>query len=447
MSSGKILGAVLDESAGALPGVTIVVRNLETGVSRETVTNTRGRFEVPGLQPGRYQVEAELAGFSRFSQGPVSVQVNEESLVNISLKVGQLAETINVVGQGLIVQTTTATLGKVIEEKQILELPLSGRNFTALGLLTPGVTTRGQSTSDAAYVVHGQRQDSNNFQLDGVANVSLGGNTVQARPNVDAVQEFKIQTSNFSAEFGRNSGSVVQVVTKSGTNSFRGSVWEFLRDDKFQAKNFFATSEPPPLQQNQFGGTFGGPVTIPGLYSGRNRTFFFGAFEGFRLTRGLTRQAVVATAAERAGNFSFLSRPIRRSADRAAVPRQYHSGQSHQPRRAAAADADAAAEHRRRRAAAEQLRLVARRRSRRSTSTCCASITRSTRSGTCSIATSFRTTPTSTRSRARARPAIWGSRPRATRARSMRRSPSTPRCRARSSTSCGWAARATTTSA
>ena len=157
-------------------------------------------------------------------------------------------------------QTTTATLGKVIEEKQILELPLSGRNFTSLGLLTPGVTTRGQSTTDAAYVVHGQRQDSNNFQLDGVANVSLGGNTVQARPNVDAVQEFKIQTSNFSAEFGRNSGSVVQVVTKSGTNSVRGSVWEFLRDDKFQAKNFFATSEPPPLQQNQFGGTFGGPA-------------------------------------------------------------------------------------------------------------------------------------------------------------------------------------------
>ena len=310
VSSGKILGAVQDQSSGALPGVTIVVRNLQTGASRETVTNTRGRFEVPGLQPGRYQVEAELSGFSRFSQGPVTVQVNEESLVNISLKVGQISETINVVGQGLIVQTTTATLGKVIEEKQILELPLSGRNFTSLGLLTPGVTTRGQSTTDAAYVVHGQRQDSNNFQLDGVANVSLGGNTVQARPNVDAVQEFKIQTSNFSAEFGRNSGSVVQVVTKSGTNSMRASVWEFLRDDKFQARNFFATSEPPPLKQNQFGGTFGGPVTVPGLYSGRNRTFFFGAFEGFRLTRGLTRQAVVASAAERGGDFSFLSRPV-----------------------------------------------------------------------------------------------------------------------------------------
>src|SRR6185295_28608 len=212
--------------------------------------------------------------------------------------------------QSLMVQTTTATLGKVIEEKQILELPLSGRNFTALGLLTPGVTTRGQSTSDAAYVVHGQRQDSNNFQLDGVANVSLGGNAVQARPNVDAVQEFKIQTSNFSAEFGRNAGSVVQVVTKSGTNEYRGSTWEFVRNDRFQSPNFFTQGEPPPLSQNQYGGTVGGPLSIPGVYSGKNRTFFFGSFEGYRLTRGVTRQTVVATAQERAGNLSFLTRPI-----------------------------------------------------------------------------------------------------------------------------------------
>ena len=326
VSSGKILGAVLDESAGALPGVAIVVRNLETGVSRETVTNTRGRFEVPGLQPGRYQVEAELTGFSRFSQGPVTVQVNEEALVNISLKVGALAETINVVGQGLIVQTTTATLGKVIEEKQILELPLSGRNFTSLGLLTPGVTTRGQSTTDAAYVVHGQRQDSNNFQLDGVANVSLGGNTVQARPNVDAVQEFKIQTSNFSAEFGRNSGSVVQVVTKSGTNSVRGSVWEFLRDDKFQARNFFATSEPPPLKQNQFGGTVGGPLTVPGLVRRPQPHLLLrrvrrlpadprvDAAGGGRDSGGARRQ------------FQFPDQADRRSADRVAIPGQRHPG-------------------------------------------------------------------------------------------------------------------------
>ena len=309
-SGGRILGVVEDASGGLLPGVTVVVRNLATAIAREAVTNDRGQYEMAALPPGQYQVEAELTGFRRYSQGPVTVQVGQATRVDAMLQVGALNETITVVAAGIAVQTTTSSLGKVIEEQQILELPLSGRNFTSLGLLTPGVTTRGQSTTDAAYVVHGQRQDSNNFQLDGVANVSLGGNAVQARPNVDAVQEFKIQTSNFSAEFGRNSGSVVQVVTKSGTNTVSGSVWEFHRNDKFQTRNFFATSDPPPLEQNQYGGTFGGPLTVPGLYSGSSRTFFFGSFEGFRLTRGLTRQTVVATAQERAGDFSFLSRPI-----------------------------------------------------------------------------------------------------------------------------------------
>ena len=147
------------------------------------------------------------------------------------------------VAEGILVQTTTSMVGKVVDEKQILELPLSGRNFADLGLLTPGVTTRGQGTSaGTSFYVHGQRNDANNFLLDGVSDNSLEGNALQARPNVDAVQEFKIQTSNFSAEFGRNTGSVVNVVTKSGTNAFTGSGWEFLRSDKFQATNFFATS-------------------------------------------------------------------------------------------------------------------------------------------------------------------------------------------------------------
>ena len=308
-STGKIVGVVQDGSGGVMPGVALVVRNLATGITRETVTNERGQYEVVGLPPGQYQVEATLEGFRRYSQGPITVQVNAETRVDASLAVGELSETVQVEAAGIVVQTTTSTLGKVVDEKQILELPLSGRNFTSLGLLTPGVTTRGQSTTDAAYVVHGQRQDSNNFQLDGVANVSLGGNTVQARPNVDAVQEFKIQTSNFSAEFGRNSGSVVQVVTKSGTNQVRGSAWEFHRNDQFQSRNFFATSEPPPLEQNQYGMTIGGPITVPG-YSGTNRSFFFGSFEGFRLTRGLTRQTLVATERERNGDFGLLSRPI-----------------------------------------------------------------------------------------------------------------------------------------
>ena len=303
-STGKIVGLVQDSSGAVLPGVSIVVRNLGTSTTRDTVTDDRGQFEISGLAPGRYQIDVELQGFRKFSQSPVTVQVNQETRVNPTLAVGAVAETITVAAEGIAVQTTTSAVGKVVDEKQILDLPLSGRNFADLGLLTPGVTTRGQSTSaGTSFYVHGQRDDANNFLLDGTSDNSLEGNTLQARPNVDAVQEFKIQTSNFSAEFGRNSGSVVNVVTKSGTNALRGSAWEFLRSDKFQSKNFFATTDPPPLKFNQFGGTIGGPIL-------RNRTFFFGSYEGYREDRGLTRQTIVATAQERAGDFSFLPRPL-----------------------------------------------------------------------------------------------------------------------------------------
>jgi hypothetical protein len=306
-STGKVVGVVQDSSGGVLPGVSIVIKNLGTGTSRDTVTDDRGQFEVSGLAPGRYEVDAELQSFRKFSQSPVSVQVNQETRVNPTLSVGAVSETLTVTAEGLMVQTTTSSVGKVVDEKQILELPLSGRNFADLGLMTPGVTTRGQSTSagtsTSSFYVHGQRNDANNFLLDGVSDNSLEGNVLQARPNVDAVQEFKIQTSNFSAEFGRNSGSVVNVVTKSGTNAFSGSGWEFLRSDKLQAKNFFATKQPPPLKFNQYGGTFGGPII-------RNKTFFFASVEDYREDRGLTQQTVVATAQERAGDFSALKKQL-----------------------------------------------------------------------------------------------------------------------------------------
>lgn len=303
-SAGKIIGTVQDTSGGVLPGVAISVRNIGTGITRETVSDDRGQFEVASLAPGRYQVDAELQGFRHFSQGPVTVQVNQETRVNPSMSVGAVQETINVTAEGILVQTTTSSVGKVVDEKQILDLPLSGRNFADLGLLTPGVTTRGQTTSaGTTFYVHGQRNDANNFLLDGVSDNSLEGNALQARPNVDAVQEFKIQTSNFSAEFGRNTGSVVNVVTKSGTNAFTGSAWEFLRSDKFQSKNFFATTQPPPLKFNQYGGTIGGPIF-------HDKTFFFGSFEGYREGRGQTRQTIVATAQERAGDFSFLKKAL-----------------------------------------------------------------------------------------------------------------------------------------
>ncbi len=208
-------------------------------------------------------------------------------------------------------QTADATLGKVVDERQVMGLPLNGRNFADLGLLQTGVVTFQPGTSGGtttSFVVNGQRDDTNYFQLDGVADVNPEQSTLLARPNPDAVTEFKIQTSNYSAEFGRSVGSIVNVVTKSGTNSYHGSLWEFVRNDKFQARNFFlpGTQAKPPLRQNQFGFALGGPVTIPKVYSGKNRTFYFISYEGLRLIRGLTQGATVATPQERAGNFSFL---------------------------------------------------------------------------------------------------------------------------------------------
>lgn len=304
VTGGTIVGLVQDETAGILPGVSITIRDLGTDFTRTVATDARGQYEVRGLQPGQYEVRAELTGFRTMVQSGVVVQVNQETRVNITMALGQISETVTIQAEGVTVQTTTSTVGKVVEETAIVGLPLAGRNFVDLGLLIPGVTTRTQSTQATdRYYVHGQRDDANNFLLDGVASVDLEGNASDIRPNPDAVQEFKIQTSNFSAEFGRNAGSVVQVVTKSGTNEFHGNGWIFNRTDAFQSKNFFATTEPPPLSQNQFGGTFGGPIL-------KNKTFVFGSYEGYRLTRGLTEQTVVATAGERAGDFSFLSRQL-----------------------------------------------------------------------------------------------------------------------------------------
>ena len=352
VSSGRILGTVLDTSGGILPGVAVLVRNLDTNITRETVSDTRGQFEVPALPPGRYQIEAELAGFKRYSRGPITVQVTQDTRVDLPMELGTIEETITVSGEGLIVQTTTSTVGRVVEQKQIVELPLSGRNFADLGLLTPGVTTRGQSTTaGSSYVVHGQRGDANNFQLDGVANVSLGGNTLQARPNVDSVQEFKIQTSNFSAEFGRNSGSVVSVVTKSGTNSLSGNTWLFSRDDSWQARNFFATTDPPPLSQKQFGATLGGPII-------RNKIVSLRVVRGFQAHARLDPADDRGHRAGEERRFQLPDPAAHRPGNGPAVPRQPDSSYPDQPVGAQSARADAAPQHRGSCPATEQLRGV-----------------------------------------------------------------------------------------
>jgi outer membrane receptor protein involved in Fe transport len=312
-ATGQINGLITDTQGGVLPGVTVEVTNMDTGAVRTTVTGGDGLYTVPLLQPGNYSVKASLNGFKTAVREFVRVTVTETARVAFELEVGQLSEVLTVTGTATLVETTNATHGIVIDEQKVVDLPLNGRNFTQLGTLIPGVvappTSLGGQTGDATpggfgnttggFNVNGMRNQSNNFLLDGATNNDTFNTGFVLRPPPDAIEEFKILTNAFGAEYGRNAGSVVNVVTKSGTNNLSGALWEFNRDDALQARNFFAPPDQPKpvLRQNQFGGSVGGPVV-------RNRLFGFGYYEGYRNDSGITNNVVVLSEAQRRGDFS-----------------------------------------------------------------------------------------------------------------------------------------------
>ena len=309
-ATGAITGVATDPSGAVLPGVTVDVTNRETGQVRTAVTGGDGFYTIPLVTPGLYQVKATLAGFRTTIRAGITVAVNETVRADVALQVGQLAEHVTVLGQSPLVETTNATLGVVIDRQKVVDLPLNGRNFTQLGTLTPGVvappaglggqdgnaTPGGFGNVTGGFNVNGQRNQSNNFLLDGASNNDSFNTGFILRPPPDAIQEFKILTHSYDAEYGRNTGSVVNVVTKAGTNQWHGGAWEFNRDDRLQARNYFATAKPA-LKQNQFGGAFGGPIA-------NNRLFMFSYFEGFKNRQGVTDTRTVLSAAQRTGDFS-----------------------------------------------------------------------------------------------------------------------------------------------
>ena len=313
-ATGAISGVVTDESGAWIPGASVEVTNTANGSVRTAITGDGGVYTVPLLQPGPYSVKISIFGFKSMVRDGVVVTVNETARVDARLPVGELTESIVIDGKYLpLVDTSSATLGIVVGEKQIVELPLNGRNFSQLGTLLPGVTTppaalggaNGDATPGgfgavtAGFNVNGMRNQSNNFLLDGTSNNDTFNTGFVLRPPPDAIQEFKILTHSYSAEYGRNAGSVVNVVTRSGSNTLHGAAWEFNRDDALQARNFFA-QEPAPkpkLKQNQFGASIGGPLA-------RDRLFGFGYYEGHRNTSGNTQNIVVLTDAQRAGSFA-----------------------------------------------------------------------------------------------------------------------------------------------
>jgi hypothetical protein len=301
-----VLGTVRDPQGGVVPGVTMTLTNVNTGITQTAITDSDGTYQFPNVRIGTYTIKAELQGFSAAVAENINVTVNARLRVDLDLRVGSVDENIVVTGTTPVLESESSDRGQVIGREQIVNLPLNGRNYADLALLAPGVRRSAIADSrDGSFNVHGQRSALNNFILDGVDNNSYGtsnqgfsNQVVQASP--DALEEFKVQTDNFSAEFGRSGGAVINASFKSGTNQFRGTAWEFHRNTKLNATGFFRPSSgvKPTLERNQFGFVFGGPII-------RNRTFFFGDYEGFRQISREVTFATVPTTAQRAGNLGL----------------------------------------------------------------------------------------------------------------------------------------------
>jgi Carboxypeptidase regulatory-like domain len=308
-------GTVTDPSGAVVIGATVTLKNEETGIRTVTRTNATGVYAIRDIEPGVYSLEVTKAGFATDKPPSLTLAVNQTATLNFSLRTGTAQETVQVSAQGVQLETTTAELGNVIERQDVNALPLNGRNFTQLTLLSPGSAPANQSGNAAGSwlvpygnvafpAVNGQNNNSNMYLLDGT--VDFGGirDTYGIAPILDDVQEFKVQSHNDEAQFGQVLGGIVNVVTKSGTNQFHGAVWDFLRNDVLDATPYFA-QDKTPLKQNQFGGTIGGPVILP-HYNGRNRTFFSSSYEGFRNHTAANALALTPTPAQLGGDFSAL---------------------------------------------------------------------------------------------------------------------------------------------
>ncbi len=316
---GTIVGTVTDPSGATVPGATVKITDSATSLTREVSTNAQGYYVFPSLRPSTYTVAVQASGFALTSRPGVVLQVDESATVNITLTVQQSNQTITVEAPPPQVNTSTSTMSEVVDERRIVDLPLDGRNAASLALVTAGTllapnadgADQGNTkTFPTAVLVstNGARQNQTSYRLDGASNTDVYTNVNQPFPNPDALQEFSVQTSNYSAKYGGNAGGVVNIVTKSGTNDLHGTGYDFVRNSVFNARNFFAPQRDP-LKRNQFGGSVGGPVVIPHMYSGKNKTFFFFSYEGTRIrTVGGTSSEYVPTAADLSGDFSaYLS--------------------------------------------------------------------------------------------------------------------------------------------
>ncbi len=313
-TEGSIVGTVTDPSGAVISGAIVTVTNMDTGIAVKATTDAGGAYVVTPLHIGRYSVAMEAPGFKRSVRSDITVNVQDRVRVDGALEVGAVSDTVEVAAAAPLLETDTSYLGQVVDSQRIVDLPLNGRFFTRLAVLTAGTAPTPAGARDentGGFSANGVRPYQNNFLLDGVDNNSLSEDLVSQQsfvigPPPDAIAEFKVQTNSMSAEFGRSGGAVLNVTIKSGTNNLHGTVYEFLRNSKLDAKNFFdsPTNPIPPFKMNQFGFSVGGPVLIPKIYNGKNRTFFFFDYQGTRIRTGQTFLASVPPDAWRHGDFS-----------------------------------------------------------------------------------------------------------------------------------------------
>jgi hypothetical protein len=313
VSSGTINVVAEDSTQAVVPNATVIVTNKNTGLTRTGQTGPQGEFQATFLPAGEYSITVQMQSFKRSTINQFTLQVDQSATVRVTLTPGDVVETVQVTESTPLLEADTSSLGQVIENKKILELPLNGRNPFALGLLAGNTTPVTGMATNLPFIAGGGRFSSNEVLLDGIDNNTtvtagaIGRNGIALQPSVDAVQEFKVKTNSFSAEFGHAAGAVVSATIRSGANDFHGTLFEFLRNDKFDANNFFTNAASLPkaaFRQNQYGGTFGGPIL-------RNKTFFFGDYQGTKQrTASASTIGSVPPVAIRNGDLSLLRTPI-----------------------------------------------------------------------------------------------------------------------------------------
>src|SRR5262245_19173590 len=299
-----VTGIVTDPAGAAAPGVRVTIRHLDTNVSRSVLTNEEGVFTIVSLNPGNYELTGVKEGFHAIRQTGMVLETGQTLRADFILEVGAISQTVSVTAAVAALNTENGTIkGDVIIQEEIRDIPLNGRDFQELALLVPGVVPNAQGGAGSFASINGARGDNTNFVVDGFDDRNIRGAASQYRPNIDAMQEFKMEVSGYSAEYGKMAGGILNMVLKSGGNRLHGSVFEYVRNDKFDARAYFDT-EKLGFHQNQFGATVTGPVMLPKLYRGRDRTFFLWSWESYRLSWGQTKRGNVPTELQRNGDFS-----------------------------------------------------------------------------------------------------------------------------------------------